>query len=107
MGDTAITQSKQSQYPQSRLRGLKPFKAGQSGNPKGRPKGSSIKDRVRQILENDPAEMDKFVLHFVRKNRELAWQMLEGKPRQKSDLDINREGLSEMTAFLRAMATPK
>jgi len=79
------------------------FKPGQSGNPKGRPKGTSIKDRVRQILENDPAEMEKFVLHFVRKNRELAWQMLEGKPRQKSelDMDIKREGLEELTAYFR------
>ncbi len=83
------------------------FKPGQSGNIKGRPKGISIKDRVRQMLENDPAEMDKFVMHFVRKNRELAWQMIEGKPKQKNDLDINNEGLSEMTLFLREMAKPK
>jgi hypothetical protein len=87
-------------HPPKRTR----FKPGQSGNPKGRPKGTSIKDRVRHYLENNPAEMEKFVAHFVTKNRELAWQMLEGKPKQSSEVEIDHEGLGALTEFFRAMA---
>lgn len=58
------------------------FKPGNPGGP-GRPKGSvSIKDLVRQHLENNPEDLREFVTHFIKKNRELAWQMLEGKPQQ-------------------------
>ena len=58
------------------------FKKGQAPGP-GRPKGSvSIKDLVRRHLENNPEDLEEFVQHFIKKNRELAWQMLEGKPQQ-------------------------
>jgi hypothetical protein len=53
-------------------------------NPNGRPKGSglNIKDAVRQYLEEHPGEKREFIEHFIKNNRELAWQMLEGKPQQ-------------------------
>jgi len=55
----------------------------ESLNPLGRPKGSiSIKDKVRQYLESHPDEVEKIVEHFVKTNRELMWQMLEGRPYQ-------------------------
>ena len=58
------------------------FAVGNSGGP-GRPKGSlSIKDLVRQHLQDNPEELADFVRHFILKNRELAWQMLEGRPQQ-------------------------
>lgn len=57
------------------------FKPGESGNPAGRPKGSiSIKDEVRKHLEANPEAVKEIVEHFVEKNRELMWQMLEGRP---------------------------
>ena len=69
-----------------------PWKKGQSGNPKGRPKGSfSIKDAVRKHLESHPDDFKEFVEHFIKKNRELAWTMLESKPPQDLNLGSNPE----------------
>lgn len=62
------------------------FKEGVSGNPKGRPKGMTIKERVLKYLEDNPDDMANFVKHFVKNNRELAWQMLEGRPKQDTDI---------------------
>lgn len=52
----------------------------------GRPKGISIKDLVRKYLEDNPQDMADFVKHFAKKNRELAWQMLEGSPGKSVDV---------------------
>ena len=67
---------------QRNISGLRPFQKGVSGNPAGRPKGKTIKELVREHLEDNPEDMAEFVSHFIKKNRELAWQMLEGKPQQ-------------------------
>ena len=58
----------------------------------GRPKGSfSIKERVRKRLEEHPEEFAEFVEHFIKKNRELAWRMLEGDPSKDLNLGTNPE----------------
>lgn len=63
-------------------------------NPNGRPKGSiSIKDRVRQYLEDHPEDVEQIVQHFVRTNRELMWQMLEGRPNQATDVTTGGQPL--------------
>lgn len=62
------------------------FGPGNNANPEGRPKGKTIKERVREWLEDNPDDMKAFVEHFVKENKELAWQMLEGRPPQKTDV---------------------
>lgn len=59
---------------------------GNTANPHGRPKGKTIKERVLDWLEEHPDDMEAFVEHFVKKNRDLAWQMLEGRPSQQTDV---------------------
>lgn len=74
--------------PEVRVIG-KPFKSGKdwTGNAAGRPKGSiSIKDKIRQHLDEHPEEMGNIVKHFVEKNRELMWTMLEGSPKSTSEV---------------------
>ena len=67
----------------------KPFKSGSewNGNANGRPKGSiSIKDKIRQRLDEHPEEVEEIVKHFIEKNRELMWTMLEGSPKSTSEV---------------------
>jgi len=64
------------------------FPPGVSGNPAGRPKGSiSIKSEIKKRLEEHPEELKEIVEHFIKKNRELMWQMIEGRPQQQIDLE--------------------
>ena len=59
------------------------FKPGVSGNPTGRPEGVSIRERIKQLLKNDP-EMFEGLCQFYLTNekmRDLLWKMLDGLPR--------------------------
>lgn len=78
--------------PKPILRGEKGyFLEGTAAGP-GRPAGSkSIKDAVRKWLEDNPDDFEVFIEHFIKKNRELAWQMLEGKPSQPVDMTSKGE----------------
>lgn len=54
-----------------------------SPNPEGRPYNTkSIKTLVKEHLQMHPEDREEFIQHFIKKNRELAWQMLEGRPQQ-------------------------
>lgn len=69
---------------------LKPysFKPGQSGNPKGRPPGQSIKDKVKQYLNEHPLAEEEFIRDLVVKNKHETWKMLESAPKSSSEVDI-------------------
>ena len=59
----------------------------------GRPKGSiSIKTEIIKRLEENPEELKEVVEYFIKNNRELMWQMIEGRPPQ--NLDITTKGKS-------------
>ena len=82
------------------------FKEGHPGIG-GRPKGSlSIKEQIKKRLEENPEEVKEIVEHFIKTNRELMWQMLEGKPKQQMEVDVDKDTLAELTQFFRAIAKP-
>lgn len=87
---------KQRKYNEGGITG-KGFKKGQSGNPKGRPKGKTIKEQVREWLDTHPQDNADFVKHFIKNNRELAWQMMEGRPAQ--DLTSKGEAINPMPIY--------
>lgn len=62
---------------------------GQSLHPQGRKKGVSIKDTIALYLEKNPKKLAEIVMYFLDENRELMWQMMEGRPPQAVDLTHN------------------
>ena|SRR3990167_65887 len=72
------------QYPHQ----LKPFmfKKGQSGNPKGRKKGKTLKDFARQLIQT--LSDDEKIAYLNSLDREIVWKMAEGNPHQSTDAEV-------------------
>ena len=79
------TKDKDSQVEQEVIRDDKGkfVKGTPSPNPDGRPYNTkSIKTLVKEHLAFYPEDRNEFIRYFIKENRSLAWQMLEGRPPQ-------------------------
>ena len=68
------------------------FKKGQSGNPKGRPPGRSVKDRVKAMLNSMNDEEFENFLHGI--DKKTIWEMAEGKADTKTDITSDGKAIT-------------
>lgn len=68
------------------------WKKGQSGNPAGRPKGKTLKERARELFMTMSDEEFSVFLEGLPKLD--VWKMAEGNPESKTDLTTKGESLN-------------
>jgi len=118
--DNSVKESEK--YPKSRTKGLEPFQPGQSGNPGGRPKGTSITSQLRKLLDQmvagkhiseavAQAWLKKALKGSYHHLREML-ERTEGKVPNKNEntgadggpirIDMNSFSAADLTKFIRA-----
>jgi len=73
------------------------FVKGNPGGP-GRPAGVSFTERIKEIFLNDPKKFEETCKYYMDDPRmkELLWKMIDGMPRQQTDLTTNGEKLEPL-----------
>jgi len=77
--------------------GLRPrWKPGQSGNPKGRPKGMTLTGLLRKAFEDSPEKAQEFIAKTIAFAMEgqapyakEVWERMDGKVREHIQLDAD------------------